>query len=130
MTAVVRGGDGIASNPTQPTIDTPLPTPGMGWSTYNFFGPQYNAVLLEQMGDAFVASGLRDAGYQFIRIDGGWWGDDGQKREWYWTQEGEYPGGMAYHNGDPHADPKNYPNGIKALAEALHLKQMKLDDRG
>jgi hypothetical protein len=56
------------------SIDSPLPTPGMGWSTFNFFQARHSDKLMRQMGDAFIASGLRDAGYTILRIDGGWWG--------------------------------------------------------
>ena len=71
------------------SIDNPLPTPGMGWSTYNFFGARHNDKLMRQIGDAFVASGLRDAGYTILRIDGGWWGEDGDRRWYYWTEPGK-----------------------------------------
>jgi hypothetical protein len=56
------------------SIDSPLPTPSMGWSTFNFFQARHSDKLMRQMGDAFIASGLRDAGYTILRIDGGWWG--------------------------------------------------------
>jgi alpha-galactosidase len=111
----------------RPTVDTPLPTPGMGWTTFNFFVARHGDKLMRQMGDAFVASGLRDAGYTILRIDGGWWGDDGNRRWYYWTTAGKYAGGPGYRPGDPHVDPKNYPGGIKPLADHLHRKGLKLD---
>ena len=108
------------------TITKPLPTPGMGWSTYNFFIGRHNDQLLHRMADAFVASGLRDAGYNILRLDGGWWGDDGNRRWYYWTEAGEYPGGLPYRPGDPHVDRKNYPGGIKPLADYMHDRKLKL----
>ena len=78
------------------------------------------------MGDAFAASGLRDAGYTILRIDGGWWGDDGDRRWWYWTEAGKYADGAEYRPGDPHVDPKNYPGGVRPLADYLHKKGLKL----
>ena len=110
----------------RPTVDAPLPAPGMGWTTFNFFGPRHDDKLLRRMGDAFVASGLRDAGYSILRIDGGWWGDDGNRRWYYWTEAGKYAGGDDYRPGDPHVDPRNYPGGIRPLADYLHGKGLKL----
>ncbi len=111
---------------SSPSIAQPLPTPGMGWSTYNFFVARHSDRLLRQMGDAFVKSGLRDAGYTILRIDGGWWGDDGNRRWWYWTEAGQYAGGLPYLPGDPHVDPRNYPGGIRPLADYLHGLRLKL----
>lgn len=129
-----RGSRGIAeatrkeneARQKRPTVETPLPLPGMGWTTFNFFVARHNDKLLRQMGDAFVASGLRDAGYTILRIDGGWWGDDGNRRWWYWTEAGKYANGGEYRTGDPHVDAKNYPGGIRPLADYLHKKGLKL----
>ncbi len=109
-----------------PSIDVPLPAPGMGWSTYNFFGPRHNEALLLKMADAFDKSGLLAAGYNILRIDGGWWGDDGSRRWYYWTEGGKYEGGAGYAAGDPHVDARNYPRGIKPLADDLHAKGLSL----
>ncbi len=98
----------------------------MSWSTYNFFGARHNTRLFNLMADAYAAAGLRDAGYNLLRLDGGWWGDDGSKRHWYWTTSGTYQGGAPYADGDPHVDPANYPRGAKGLADEMHAKGMKL----
>jgi alpha-galactosidase len=116
---------GPADTP-RPTVGRPLPTPGMGWSTYNFFVARHNARLLKRMAEAFDRSGLRAAGYTILRIDGGWWGDDGNRRWYYWTEDGKYAGGAPYRPGDPHVDPKNYPGGIRPLADRLHRRGLKL----
>ena len=114
----------LAAEP--PTSERPLPTPGMGWSTYNFFISRHNEQLFHGTAEAFEKSGLRDAGYRFLRIDGGWWGDDSNRRHYYWTADGRYANGTAYRAGDPHVDPKNYPNGLKGLADHLHTRGFKL----
>jgi len=114
------------SGEDHPSVAMPLPRPGMGWTTYNYFVARHNQELLSTMAEAFVASGLRDAGYTILRIDGGWWGDDGNKRHYYWTEPGSYRGGWEYRPGDPHVDPRNYPQGLKGLSDALHSKGMKL----
>lgn len=118
--------DDAKPEPARPTVNDPLPVPGMGWSTYNFFGARHNEGLFKGMATAFADSGLRDAGYTILRIDGGWWGDDGNRRSYYWTEAGKYAGGSEYSAGDPHVDPKNYPGGIKPLADHLHKKGLKL----
>ena len=47
-------------------------TPPMGWDTYNGFHGDYNDELLEMMADLLVSTGMKDAGYNRINIDGGW----------------------------------------------------------
>lgn len=100
--------------------------PGMGWATFNFFLANHNDVLMRRMADAFIANGMRDAGYTILRLDGGWWGDDGQRRWYYWTENGSYAGGATYQDGDPHVDPRNYPQGLRSLADHLHGRGLKL----
>lgn len=117
---------GAATKSVRPTVDEPLPRPGMGWSTYNFFVARHNEELFKRTARAYAASGLRDAGYTILRIDGGWWGNDGNRRHYYWTVKGEYAGGRPYRPGEPHVDPRNYPGGIKRLADHLHGRGFKL----
>lgn len=124
-TALVPGATALADKP-QPSIDKPLPTPAMGWSTFNYFIAQHNDPLFRQTALAYERSGLRNAGYTLLRIDGGWWGDDGNHRHYYWTTSGRYEGGLPYKPGDPHVEPRNYPHGIKPLADFLHQRGMKL----
>jgi alpha-galactosidase len=122
----VKGVDEGAKGKARPSVDEPLPLPGMGWTTYNFFTPRHNAKLLQRMALAFEKSGLRDAGYTILRIDGGWWGDDGNRRWYYWTEKGKYAGGAPYRPGDPHVDARNYPDGLKVVADRLHERGLKL----
>jgi alpha-galactosidase len=49
-------------------------TPPMGWSTWNHFKHDINDALIRQQADALVSSGMRDAGYVYVNIDGGWQG--------------------------------------------------------
>ncbi|MEX0652631.1 MAG: discoidin domain-containing protein [Phycisphaeraceae bacterium] len=131
LLALAGPGAAQQTSPTQaaeapePTVETPLPTPGMGWATFNFFIAMHNEDVFHQLAEAFEASGLRDAGYDILRIDGGWWGYDGGERHYYWTEAGEYEDGTPYKPGDPHVDPADYPHGLKALAEHLHERGFK-----
>ena len=47
-------------------------TPPMGWNSWNKFGCDVSETLIKEMADAQVASGLRDAGYQYLVIDDCW----------------------------------------------------------
>ncbi len=49
-------------------------TPPMGWSTWNHFHHAISDALVRAQADAMVSSGMRDAGYVYVNIDGGWEG--------------------------------------------------------
>ena len=48
--------------------------PPMGWNSWNQFAEKTDDRLIREVADAMVASGLRDAGYVYVNIDGGWQG--------------------------------------------------------
>ncbi len=92
----------------QPTLRSQLtPTPPMGWMTWNLFQGNINEQLIRETADAMVEGGFRDAGYEYIFIDDLWQG--GRDRQ---------------NNMIP--DPEKFPNGIKALADYVHSKGLKL----
>jgi alpha-galactosidase len=80
------------------------PTPPMGWSTWNHFHHDISDALVRAQADAMVASGMRDAGYVYIHIDGGWEGERDAS-------------GVLRPN-------KNFPD-MKALGEYIHSKGLK-----
>jgi len=82
-------------------------TPPMGWNSWNKFGCKINEKLLKDVADAMVNSGMKDAGYQYIVIDDCWQVDRDS-------------------TGNIVADPVNFPTGIKALADYIHSKGLKL----
>ena len=82
-------------------------TPQMGWSSWNKFQGNINEDIIKSIADAMVASGLKDAGYTYINIDDCWHG----KRD---------------ADGFIQADPKHFPHGIKALADYVHSRGLKL----
>ena len=82
-------------------------TPQMGWSSWNNFQGNINEDIIKSVADAMVASGLKDAGYTYINIDDCWHG----KRD---------------ADGFIQADPKHFPHGIKALADYVHSRGLKL----
>src|SRR5690625_1353980 len=48
------------------------PSPPMGWNSWNWFGKDINAGLIRGVIDSMAAKGLREAGYEYIVVDGGW----------------------------------------------------------
>jgi len=81
-------------------------TPPMGWNSWNKFACNVSEDLIKQAADAMVASGMKDAGYQYIVIDDCWQVDrDAQ--------------------GNIIADAKRFPAGIRALSDYVHAKGLK-----
>lgn len=86
---------------------TLCPTPPMGWMTWNLFQGNINEQLIRETADAMVEGGFRDAGYKYIFIDDIWQG-----------------GRDSRNNIIP--DPAKFPSGIRALADYVHAKGLKL----
>ena len=82
-------------------------TPQMGWSSWNKFQCNIDEDIIKSLADAMVSSGLKDAGYTYVNIDDCWHG----KRD---------------ADGFIQADPKHFPHGIKALADYVHSRGLKL----
>jgi alpha-galactosidase len=81
-------------------------TPPMGWNSWNKFGCNVSEDLIKSMADGLVASGMKDAGYQYVVIDDCW-------------QVSRDAGGNIV------ADATRFPSGIKALADYVHSKGLK-----
>lgn len=82
-------------------------TPPMGWNSWNKFGCNVSEDLIKEMADAMVESGMKDAGYEYIVIDDCW-------------QVGRDSTGNII------PDPKHFPHGMKALADYIHSRGLKL----
>jgi len=82
-------------------------TPPMGWNTWNKFACNVDENLIRSSADAMVSSGLREAGYRYIVIDDCWHGERDSL-------------------GFIHPDPTRFPSGIKALADYVHSKGLKM----
>jgi alpha-galactosidase len=82
-------------------------TPPMGWNTWNKFGCNVNEQMIREMADAMVSSGMKAAGYEYINIDDCWHGERDSL-------------------GFIHPDPARFPHGMKALADYVHSKGLKL----
>src|SRR5689334_8543759 len=82
-------------------------TPQMGWNSWNKFADKVNEQLIRETADAMVASGMKDAGYQYINVDDCW---QAKSRD---------------ADGNIQAYPEHFPSGIKALADYVHSKGLK-----
>jgi alpha-galactosidase len=82
-------------------------TPPMGWNSWNKFACNVNEQLIRETADAMVGTGMQAAGYKYVNIDDCWQvGRDAQ--------------------GTIVADPSRFSSGIKALADYVHSKGLKL----
>jgi alpha-galactosidase len=81
-------------------------TPPMGWNSWNKFGCHVNADMVKGMADAMVKSGMKDAGYQYVVIDD------------CWQVSRDADGNIV-------PDPKNFPDGIKPVADYVHSLGLK-----
>ncbi|KAJ0104507.1 hypothetical protein Patl1_19229 [Pistacia atlantica] len=83
-------------------------TPQMGWNSWNHFQCKIEEKLVRETADAMVSSGLAAAGYEYINLDDCW-------AELNRDSQG---------NMVPKAS--TFPSGIKALADYVHGKGLKL----
>src|SRR3954453_3494542 len=79
-------------------------TPPMGWNSWNHFNKSIDDATVRAQADAMVASGMRDAGYQYVNIDDTW--------------EGERDAQGVLHTNSKFPD-------MKALADYVHSKGLK-----
>lgn len=82
-------------------------TPPMGFMTWNKYQENINEQLIKDIADKMVSSGYKDAGYTFIFIDDAWQGGRDKRN-----------------NIIP--DPQKFPNGMKALADYVHKRGLRL----
>ncbi|XWS63238.1 hypothetical protein CRYUN_Cryun06bG0078400 [Craigia yunnanensis] len=83
-------------------------TPQMGWNSWNHFHCDINETLIKETADAMVSSGLSAIGYTYINLDD-CWGELNRDSQ----------GNLV-----PRAS--SFPSGIKALADYVHSKELKL----
>lgn len=77
--------------------------PPMGWNPYNWNGNGKNFDTFKEIVDALSAKGFREAGYQYVNLDGGW---------------AEEPAHDA--NGYPQPSKSMFPEGLQPLSNYIH----------
>ena len=82
-------------------------TPPMGWNGFNRFYLNVTAQMIEAEARALVDSGMKDAGYVYVNIDGGW--------------------DLKVRNPDATLQPdrKKFPDGIRAVSDYIHSLGLK-----
>ena len=80
------------------SMDSLALTPPMGWNSWNCFSCNINEAQIREIADLMVSTGMRDAGYVYLNIDDCW-------------QVARAEVGTIL------VDKKNFPSGIKALAD-------------
>ncbi|ERN10222.1 hypothetical protein AMTR_s00171p00050000 [Amborella trichopoda] len=83
-------------------------TPQMGWNSWNHFNCNIAEKTIIETADALVSTGLSKLGYRYVNIDDCWA-----------EKERDSKGNLV-----PKAS--TFPNGIKALADYVHSKGLKL----
>ena len=81
--------------------------PTMGWSSWNTYYVNIIDALIRKQADAMVSKGLKDAGFDHINIDDGFFGGRN-------TTTGE----LIIHK-------TRFPNGLKPVADYIHSKGLK-----
>ena len=84
-----------------PVADKKL-TPTMGWSSWNTYGININEQLIREQADAMAGTPLKDAGYEYINIDDGYFG-----------RRDSVDGHLLIH-------PEKFPNGLRPLVDYIH----------
>lgn len=105
----------VAAAPSSAAAESKLPddlalTPPMGFNNWNstHCRAEFDEAMVKGIADIFIEKGLKDAGYQYVNLDDCW----------------ALPERDA--NGKLVPDPKRFPNGIKAVADYVHSKGLKL----
>ncbi|KAI5082670.1 hypothetical protein GOP47_0002413 [Adiantum capillus-veneris] len=84
-------------------------TPPMGWNSWNQYSCNVTEDIVKKTADALVSTGLQKLGYTYVNIDDCWA-----------EPERNHTTGMLQ------ARTSTFPSGIKALADYVHSKGMKL----
>ena len=82
-------------------------TPPMGFMTWNKYKEDINEQLIRQIANKMAADGYAEAGYKYIFIDDAWQGGRDKRNNIL-------------------PDPEKFPSGMKALADYVHSKGLRL----
>ncbi|KAJ4703422.1 Alpha-galactosidase [Melia azedarach] len=83
-------------------------TPPMGWNSWNHYQCNIDEKVVKATADALVSTGLAALGYKYLNIDDCW---AERERDW---------------KGNLRAKSATFPSGIKALADYVHAKGLRL----
>ncbi|KZV49383.1 alpha-galactosidase 1-like [Dorcoceras hygrometricum] len=83
-------------------------TPPMGWNSWNHFNCKIDEKMIRETADALVSTGLAKLGYQYVNIDDCWAEISRDEKDYLVPKKSTFPSGM------------------KALADYVHGKGLKL----
>ncbi|XWS15701.1 hypothetical protein CRYUN_Cryun34aG0024400 [Craigia yunnanensis] len=83
-------------------------TPPMGWNSWNHFYCDIDEKIVKSTADALISTGLARLGYKYVNLDDCW--AEGERDE----------------KGNLMSKATTFPSGIKALADYVHAKGLKL----
>ncbi|WP_442817823.1 NPCBM/NEW2 domain-containing protein [Streptomyces sp. NBC_01591] len=109
--AVAKSPDPAPAHAVTPQSGNGLAlTPPMGFNNWNstHCRAEFDESMVKGIADIFVEKGLKEAGYQYVNLDDCW----------------AKPQRNA--DGKLEADPQRFPNGIKAVADYVHSKGLKI----
>ncbi|SDH86323.1 alpha-galactosidase [Actinokineospora alba] len=98
----------MASATANVPANTLAKKPQMGWNSWNVFKCNIDENKIKAAADAMVSSGMKAAGYEYVNIDDCWA-----------EQFRDANGNLVPHKG-------RFPGGIKAIADYVHAKGLKL----
>ena len=107
LVAVATGTIAMAQTSSGASSPQVAPTPPMGWNSWNKFACNVSEPLIRETADAMISTGMHAAGYQYVNIDD------------CWQVSRDAQGNIV-------ADPVKFPSGIRALADYVHSKGLKL----
>lgn len=109
LAAVMSAGTWVVTASEVQALENGLArTPPMGWNNYPGYRLNITEKLVKDTADKMVSSGMKDAGYTYLNIDDGWMAS---------TRDG---------SGNLQVNKTKFPNGMKAVADYVHGKGLKL----
>ena len=105
LTSLTASSQAPVAPKTPPASQKVAQTPPMGWNSWNFFFDKVTDKDIRAAADQLVATGMKDAGYNYINIDDTW---EGQRDA----------SGLLHTN-------SKFPD-MKALADYVHSKGLKI----
>ena len=83
--------------------------PPMGWCSWNYYSRDLNESLFYDAVTLLTSSGMKDAGYEYINVDGGWWARNATNHSVI-RNETDY---IEYST-------TKFPHGIRAMVDYIH----------
>ncbi len=99
MAVALSAGEAMAQQ-------TACKPPVMGWSSWNAFRVNISEDIIKRQADLMVEKGLKAAGYQYVNIDDGFFGERDE-------------------SGQMHEHAQRFPNGMKLVVDHIHALGLK-----